>query len=192
VPEGVPARSSRHASSSSDISVAKEEAVPRITVNVDGVPREDDVEPRVLLVHYLREQAGKVGTTVGCDTSNCGSCTVLLDGQSVKSCTVLAVQADGRDVTTIEGLAGADGALHPVQQAFHECHALQCGFCTPGMIMAAVDLLSNNPDPTEEEIRLGLEGNLCRCTGYQNIVKAVQQAAKTTADAGQAREEVPV
>jgi carbon-monoxide dehydrogenase small subunit len=191
VPEGVPARSSRHASSSSDLSVAKEEAVPRITVNVDGVPRDDDVEPRVLLVHYLREQAGKVGTVVGCDTSNCGSCTVLLDGQSVKSCTVLAVQADGRDVTTIEGLAGAEGALHPVQQAFHECHALQCGFCTPGMIMAAVDLLSNNPDPTEEEIRLGLEGNLCRCTGYQNIVKAVQQAATTTADAGQAREEVP-
>jgi aerobic carbon-monoxide dehydrogenase small subunit len=165
--------------------------VPRITVRVDGVPHEDDVEPRVLLVHYLRDRAGKVGTVVGCDTSNCGSCTVLLDGQSVKSCTVLAVQADGREVTTIEGLAGADGALHPVQQAFHECHALQCGFCTPGMIMAAVDLLSNNPDPSEEEIRLGLEGNLCRCTGYQNIVKAVQQAAQTTTDAGQARNEVP-
>jgi carbon-monoxide dehydrogenase small subunit len=162
--------------------------VPRITVSVDGVQREDDVEPRVLLVHYLRDRAGKVGTVVGCDTSNCGACTVLLDGQSVKSCAVLAVQADGREVTTIEGLADADGALHPMQQAFHECHAVQCGFCTPGMIMAAVDLLANNPDPSEDEIREGLEGNLCRCTGYQNIVRAVQRAAKTTT---RPREEVP-
>jgi carbon-monoxide dehydrogenase small subunit len=128
---------------------------------------------------------------VGCDTSNCGACTVLLDGQSVKSCSVLAVQADGCEVTTIEGIGADDGALHPVQQAFHECHALQCGFCTPGMVIAAVDLLTNNPDPTETEIRAGLEGNLCRCTGYQNIVRAVQVAAKASTDAAQAREEVP-
>jgi len=167
--------------------------VARISLTVDGVRHEDDVEPRVLLVHYLRDRAGKVGTVVGCDTSNCGSCTVLLDGMSVKSCSVLAVQADGCEITTVEGLAGDDGALHPMQQAFHECHALQCGFCTPGMIMAAVDLLSNNPDPSETEIREGLEGNLCRCTGYQNIVRAVAQAAKAGAPegAGASREEVP-
>jgi aerobic carbon-monoxide dehydrogenase small subunit len=165
--------------------------VARFSITIDGNQFEDDVEPRVLLVHYLRDRAGKVGTVVGCDTSNCGACTVLLDGQSVKSCAVLAVQADGREITTIEGLAGPDGALHPVQQAFHECHGLQCGFCTPGMIMAAVDLLADNPDPTEEEIRDGLEGNLCRCTGYQNIVSAVQVAAKATTDAAQSREEVP-
>ena len=148
----------------------------RIEVKVDGVSYTDDVEPRTLLVHYLREQLGKVGTVVGCDTSNCGACTVDLDGRSVKSCTVLAVQADGSDVTTIEGLGDGD-ALDPMQQAFRENHALQCGFCTPGMIMAARDLLRNNPNPSEEEIREGIEGNLCRCTGYQNIVKAVQAAA---------------
>jgi len=149
----------------------------RISVTVDGVRYQDDVEPRTLLVHYLRERLGKTGTVVGCDTSNCGACTVHLDGRSVKSCAVLAVQADGSSVTTIEGLA-ADGDLHPVQQAFHECHALQCGFCTPGMIMQAVDLLNDNPDPSETEIREGIEGNLCRCTGYQNIVRAVQAAAQ--------------
>jgi carbon-monoxide dehydrogenase small subunit len=148
----------------------------RISVNVDGVSYADDVEPRTLLVHYLREQVGKTGTVVGCDTSNCGSCTVHLDGRSVKSCTVLAVQADGHHVTTIEGLA-EDGRLHPMQQAFHENHALQCGYCTPGMIMQSIDLLNDNPSPTEEQVRDGLEGNLCRCTGYQNIVKAVLAAA---------------
>jgi len=147
----------------------------KITVTVDGVRYTDDVEPRTLLVHYLREQLGKTGTVVGCDTSNCGSCTVHLNGRSVKSCSVLAVQADGADVTTIEGLA--NGSLHPVQQAFHDCHALQCGFCTPGMIMQAVDLLAEEPHPSEQQIREGIEGNLCRCTGYQNIVKAIQQAA---------------
>ncbi len=148
----------------------------RITVTVDGVAYEDDVEPRLLLVHYLRERLGKVGTVVGCDTSNCGACTVLLDDKSVKSCTVLAVQADGGAVTTIEGLS-TDGTLHPVQQAFHEAHALQCGYCTPGMIMAVVDLLSENSRPSVEEIKDGIEGNLCRCTGYQNIIKAVQAAS---------------
>ena len=147
-----------------------------ISVSVDGVTYRDDVEPRTLLVHYLREQLGKVGTLVGCDTSNCGACTVELDGRSVKSCTVLAVQADGGTVTTIEGLA-SDGQLAPMQQAFHDNHALQCGYCTPGMIMASRDLLKNNPHPSEEEIREGIEGNLCRCTGYQTIVRAVQQAA---------------
>ncbi len=148
----------------------------RISVQVDGVQYTDDVEPRMLLVHYLRETLGKTGTLVGCDTSNCGACTVHLDGKSVKSCNMLAVQADGHEVTTVEGLA-KDGQLHPMQQAFHDQHALQCGYCTPGMIMASVDLLNNNAHPSEEEIRVGLEGNLCRCTGYQNIVKAVQQAA---------------
>ncbi len=148
----------------------------RITVSVDGVQYQDDVEPRTLLVHYLREQLGKTGTVVGCDTSNCGACTVHLNGRSVKSCSVLAVQADGGEVTTIEGLSDGD-TLHPVQQAFHECHALQCGYCTPGMIMQAVDLLNSNPHPDEAEIREGIEGNLCRCTGYQNIVRAIEQAA---------------
>jgi aerobic carbon-monoxide dehydrogenase small subunit len=151
--------------------------VPRISITVDGVTTEDDVEARTLLVHHLRDRLGKVGTVVGCDTSNCGACTVLLDGVSVKSCSVLAVQADGSAVTTVEGLAAADGTLHPMQQAFHDSHALQCGFCTPGMLMASIDLLNNNPDPTEDELREGLEGNLCRCTGYQNIVKAVLAAA---------------
>ena len=154
--------------------------MPRISVNVDGVQHEHDVEPRTLLVHYLRDRLGKTGTVVGCDTSNCGSCTVLMDGASVKSCTVLAVQSDGTAITTIQGLSSGDG-LHPVQQAFHDQHGLQCGFCTPGMIMAAVDLLSNNPAPSDEEIREGLEGNLCRCTGYENIVRAVRQAATTQA-----------
>jgi aerobic carbon-monoxide dehydrogenase small subunit len=148
----------------------------QIHVNVDGVAYSDDVEPRMLLVQYLREVLGKTGTVVGCDTSNCGACTVHLDGRSVKSCSLLAVQADGHEVTTIEGLA-SNGELHPVQQAFHDTHALQCGFCTPGMIMQSVDLLAENPNPSETEIREGLEGNLCRCTGYQNIVRAVQQAA---------------
>jgi aerobic carbon-monoxide dehydrogenase small subunit len=148
----------------------------RVTVSVDGVQYTDEVEPRMLLVQYLRESLGKTGTVIGCDTSNCGACTVHLDGASVKSCAVLAVQADGREVTTIEGLADGD-QLHPMQAAFHEHHALQCGFCTPGMIMAACALLAQNPAPTEDEVRHGLEGNLCRCTGYQNIVKAVQAAA---------------
>jgi carbon-monoxide dehydrogenase small subunit len=145
-------------------------------MTVNRARREAEVEPRELLVYFLRETLGLTGTTVGCDTSSCGACTVLLDGESVKSCTLLAVQADGREVTTIEGLA-QNGALHPVQQAFHEQHALQCGFCTPGMVLATVSLLAENPDPGEDEIRLALEGNLCRCTGYHNIVKAVQAAA---------------
>jgi aerobic carbon-monoxide dehydrogenase small subunit len=149
----------------------------RISVKVDGVAYTDEVEPRTLLVHYLREQLGKVGTVVGCDTSNCGACTVDVDGRAVKSCSLFAVQADGCEVTTIEGLAAADGTLNPVQRAFHESHALQCGFCTPGMIMAVRDLLRDNPNPSEDEIREGIEGNLCRCTGYQNIVKAAQAAA---------------
>jgi aerobic carbon-monoxide dehydrogenase small subunit len=156
----------------------------RINVNVDGISYADEVEPRTLLVHYLREQLGKVGTVVGCDTSNCGACTVSLDGQSVKSCTVLAVQADGGDITTVEGLAGDDGTLNPVQQAFHDHHALQCGYCTPGMMMAARDLLQHNPNPSESEIREGIEGNLCRCTGYQNIVRAVQAAASSMSPTG--------
>jgi carbon-monoxide dehydrogenase small subunit len=147
-----------------------------IAVTVDGVEYTDDVEPRTLLVYYLREQLGKTGTVVGCDTSNCGACTVLLDGHSVKSCSVLAVQVDGATVDTIQGLA-TNGELHPMQRAFHENHALQCGFCTPGMIMQSIDLLNENPSPTETEVREGLEGNLCRCTGYQNIVKAVLAAA---------------
>ncbi len=156
----------------------------RISLTVDGQQVADDVEPRMLLVQYLREKLGKTGTVIGCDTSNCGACTVHLDGTSVKSCNVLAVQADGGEVTTIEGLAGDDGALHPVQEAFRECHGLQCGFCTPGMIMQAVDLLRENPSPSEEAIRLGLEGNLCRCTGYHNIVRAVQHAAQAGSGEG--------
>jgi len=155
----------------------------QITVKVDGVSLSDEVEPRLLLVHYLRDVRGKVGTVVGCDTSNCGACTVLLDGASVKSCSVLAVQADGSEVLTVEGLAGTvQSDLHPVQAAFRECHGLQCGYCTPGMIMASVDLLNNNPNPSEQEIREGIEGNLCRCTGYQNIVRAVQTAAAAMAN----------
>ncbi|HEU0292800.1 MAG TPA: (2Fe-2S)-binding protein [Anaerolineales bacterium] len=149
-----------------------------VSITVNGVEYEKEVEPRLLLAHFLREELGLTGTNIGCDTSQCGSCTVLMDGVAVKSCTVLAVQADGSSVTTIEGLA-SNGDLHPVQNAFWEKHGLQCGFCTPGMIITVVDLLNNNPHPTEEEIRHGLEGNLCRCTGYQNIVKAVQAAAET-------------
>jgi carbon-monoxide dehydrogenase small subunit len=150
--------------------------VRRIAVTVNGERREAEVEPRQLLVYFLREQLELMGTNVGCDTSSCGTCTVLLGGESVKSCTVLAVQADGGKVTTIEGLA-QNGELHPVQRAFHEHHALQCGYCTPGMVMAAVSLLGEQPSPSEADIRLALEGNLCRCTGYHNIVKAVQAIA---------------
>ena len=148
----------------------------KIALTVNGSRHDVEAEPRELLAYFLRNQLGLKGTNVGCDTSSCGACTVLLDGVSVKSCTVLAVQADGREVTTIEGLADGD-ELHPVQQAFHERHALQCGFCTPGFVMASVSLLRENPDPSEEEIRGALEGNLCRCTGYHNIIRAVQAAA---------------
>jgi carbon-monoxide dehydrogenase small subunit len=148
-----------------------------ITVTVNGSARRSDVEPRRLLVHHLRDDLGLTGTNVGCDTSSCGACTVLVDGESVKSCTMLAVQADGLDVTTIEGLA--DGAvMHPVQAAFQQHHGLQCGYCTPGMVMAAVSLLAEQPEPTEQDVREGIEGNLCRCTGYHNIVKAVLSAAE--------------
>jgi aerobic carbon-monoxide dehydrogenase small subunit len=147
-----------------------------IQLEVNGKSVEKSVEPRLLLVHFLRENLGLTGTKVGCDTSQCGSCTVLLDGQAVKACTLLAVQADGSSVTTIEGVA--NGTYHPMQQAFWDSHGLQCGFCTPGMIISAIDLLNQNPNPSEEEIREGLEGNLCRCTGYHNIVKAVQNAAE--------------
>ncbi|HEV8459237.1 MAG TPA: (2Fe-2S)-binding protein [Gaiellaceae bacterium] len=151
----------------------------KITVTVNGERHEAEVEPRELLAYFLRNELGLKGTNVGCDTSSCGACTVLLDGISVKSCTVLAVQADGSAVTTIEGLA-SNGDLHPVQQAFHEMHGLQCGYCTPGFVMATVGLLQENPHPTEDEIRHGLEGNLCRCTGYHNIVRAVQAAAEAS------------
>ena len=148
----------------------------RIAVTVNGVEREAEVEPRELLVYFLREHLGLTGTTVGCDTTTCGACTVLLDGKSVKSCTVLAVQADGREVGTIEALA-RDGDLHPLQEAFHVHHALQCGYCTPGMIMAALSLIEENGELSEADIRIGLEGNICRCTGYHNIVRAIQTAA---------------
>ncbi len=151
-----------------------------ITVTVNGRAQSHDVEPRTLLVHYLRETLGLTGTNVGCDTTSCGACTVHLDGESVKSCTVLAVQADGHEVTTIEGLASG-GEMHPMQQAFMENHGLQCGFCTPGMVMASISLLDENPHPTEDEVRTGLEGNLCRCTGYHNIVRSVLSAAEATA-----------
>jgi carbon-monoxide dehydrogenase small subunit len=150
----------------------------KVTVTVNGNPVTAEVPDRTLLVHFVREQAGLTASNVGCDTSSCGACTVLLDGQSVKSCTVLAAQADGCAVTTVEGLASPDGELHPVQRAFRQEHGLQCGFCTPGMVMAAVSLLAENPSPTEAEVRLGLEGNLCRCTGYHNIVRAILAASK--------------
>jgi carbon-monoxide dehydrogenase small subunit len=150
--------------------------VTNVSVTVNGVAREADVEPRTLLVYFLRETLGLTGTNVGCDTSSCGSCTVLLDGESVKSCTLLAAQADGREVTTIEGLA-SNGQMHPIQEAFRRSHGLQCGFCTPGMVMAAASYLQENPSPTEEEVRHSLEGNLCRCTGYHNIVQAILDAA---------------
>jgi carbon-monoxide dehydrogenase small subunit len=148
----------------------------RVSFAVNGVPHELDLEPRELLVYVLRDRLGLTGTNVGCDTSSCGACTVLANGEAVKSCTVLGVQADGLELTTIEGLA-TNGDLHPMQQAFHEQHGLQCGYCTPGMVLAAVSLLAETPNPSEEEIRLALEGNLCRCTGYQNIVEAVRSAA---------------
>jgi len=151
-----------------------------VQMTVNGQAHEDTVEPRLLLVHYLRDKLGLTGTHVGCDTTNCGACTVHLNGDAVKSCTVLAVQADGAEVTTIEGLADGD-QLHPMQEAFWNKHGLQCGYCTPGMIMAATDLLKRNPNPSEEEVRHGLEGNLCRCTGYHNIVQAVLEAAKAPA-----------
>ena len=156
---------------------------------VNGQAHDLEVEPRLLLVHALRDELGLTGTHVGCDTSNCGACTVHLDGQAVKSCTVLAVQADGADVTTIEGI-GTPDALHPVQEAFWENHGLQCGYCTPGMIMAGADLLKRNPDPSEQEVRKALEGNLCRCTGYHNIVKAILDAAKE-GDTGKVEEPEP-
>jgi len=148
----------------------------QVTITVNGTTHTNEVEPRLLLVHYLRDVLDLTGTHVGCDTSQCGACTIQMNGDAVKSCTVLAVQADGADIMTIEGLA-KDGELHPIQEGFWEMHGLQCGFCTPGMIMTSVNLLKNNPHPSEAEIRHGLEGNLCRCTGYQNIVKAVQWAA---------------
>jgi aerobic carbon-monoxide dehydrogenase small subunit len=156
--------------------------VARVSVTVNGVAREAEVEPRTLLVYFLREALGLTGTNVGCDTSSCGSCTVLLDGESVKSCTLLAVQAEGREVTTIEGIAD-DGQMHPIQDAFHRNHGLQCGYCTPGMIMAAASFLQENPNPTDEQVRESLEGNLCRCTGYQNIVKSILDAAGTMSGA---------
>ncbi|MBC95672.1 carbon monoxide dehydrogenase [bacterium] len=149
-----------------------------VTLNINGVEQAHDVEPRTLLVQYIRESAGLTGTNIGCDTSSCGACTVHLNGESVKSCTVLAAQVDGMEITTIEGLAQADGTLHPMQQAFHECHALQCGYCTPGMVMACVSLVEENQNLTENEVREGLEGNLCRCTGYHNIVKAVLEVSE--------------
>lgn len=152
-----------------------------VNIHVNGTPQQHEVEPRLLLVHFLREVCGLTGTHVGCETSLCGACTVLLNGQAVKSCTVLAVQADGCEVTTIEGLAH-NGKLHPVQQGFWECHGLQCGYCTPGMILAGVQLLQQNPTPTREQIRHGLEGNLCRCTGYSHIIDAIEWAAQRLDD----------
>ncbi len=157
----------------------------QVTITVNGEQRTDEVEPRLLLAHYLREVCGLRATNIGCDTTSCGACTVIVDGLSVKSCTVLAAQADGAEVTTLEGLSAADGELHPVQAAFREEHGLQCGFCTPGMVMASIGLLADNPDPTDREVREGLEGNLCRCTGYHNIVRAVRTAAQAGAAAGQ-------
>jgi carbon-monoxide dehydrogenase small subunit len=149
----------------------------KIGLRINGVDHQDEIEPRLLLVHYIRDIVGLTGTNIGCDTSSCGACTVLVGGESVKSCTMLAAQADGAEITTIEGLARG-GELHPMQEAFRDNHALQCGYCTPGMVMAAVSLLAENPDPTEAEVREGLEGNLCRCTGYHNIVQAVLAAAR--------------
>ena len=151
-----------------------------VSIKINGVEQSHDVEPRMLLVQYIREVAGLTGTNIGCDTSSCGACTVHLNGESVKSCTGLAAQVNDMEVTTIEGLADNDGTLHPVQQAFHECHALQCGYCTPGMVMASVSMIEENPSMTEDDVREGLEGNLCRCTGYHNIVKAVLQASEVS------------
>jgi carbon-monoxide dehydrogenase small subunit len=152
----------------------------RISISINGVKHDADVEPRLLLVHFIRDLAGLTGTHIGCETSICGACTVLMDGKPVKCCAILAVQADGSEITTIEGLAD-EGRLHPIQEGFWECHGLQCGYCTPGMIMSAYGLLQENPDPTEDEIRHGLEGNLCRCTGYQHIVDAVRHASRQMA-----------
>jgi carbon-monoxide dehydrogenase small subunit len=157
----------------------------KVTVTVNGQQRTDEVEPRLLLAHYLRDTCGLKATNIGCDTTSCGACTVVVDGLTVKSCTVLAAQAEGSQVTTLEGLASPDGELHPMQKAFREEHGLQCGFCTPGMVMAAIGVLADNPDPSDREVREGLEGNLCRCTGYHNIVRAVQSAAKAGPAAGQ-------
>jgi len=157
----------------------------QVTVTVNGQQRTDDVEPRLLLAHYLRETCGLKATNIGCDTTSCGACTVIVDGLSVKSCTVLTPSVEGSSVTTLEGLAGPDGELHPMQAAFREEHGLQCGFCTPGMVMAAIGVLADNPDPTDREVREGLEGNLCRCTGYHNIVRAVRTAAQAGPAAGQ-------
>jgi carbon-monoxide dehydrogenase small subunit len=164
-------------------SAKKEAPVTNVSVTVNGAMREADVEPRTLLVYLLRETLGLTGTNVGCDTSSCGACTVLLDGESVKSCTLLAAQVDGREITTIEGLADGD-QLHPLQESFHRNHGLQCGYCTPGMLMAAASYLKENPSPNEDDVRLALEGNLCRCTGYQNIVKSILDAADSMAGAG--------
>src|SRR5439155_18261971 len=161
----------------------------RVSVSINGRSHEDDVEARLLLVHYLRDVVGLTGTHVGCDTSQCGACTILMDGKAVKSCTLFAVQADGHEIKTIEGMAAQDGTLHPIQQAFWDEHGLQCGYCTPGFIMAAAYLLEQNPSPTDDDIRKGLEGNLCRCTGYVNIVKAVATAARTMG--GSAAEPAP-
>ena len=163
----------------------------KVSVTINGKQREDEVEARLLLVHYIRDVAGLTGTHIGCDTSQCGACTVDMDGKAVKSCTLFAVQADGRQIKTIEGMAAADGTLHPIQQAFWDEHGLQCGYCTPGFIMAAAYLLEQNPNPTEDEIRKGLEGNLCRCTGYVNIIKAVQTAARTMSGAAAAPAAAP-
>jgi carbon-monoxide dehydrogenase small subunit len=157
----------------------------QVSITVNGRQRTDDVEPRLLLAHFLREVCGLKATNIGCDTTSCGACTVIVDGLSVKSCTVLAAQADGGQVTTLEGLAGPAGELHPMQTAFRAEHGLQCGFCTPGMVMAAIGVLADNPDPSDREVREGLEGNLCRCTGYHNIVRAVQAAAQAGPAAGQ-------
>jgi carbon-monoxide dehydrogenase small subunit len=157
----------------------------QVSMTVNGQQHSDEVEPRLLLAHYLRDVVGLKATNIGCDTTSCGACTVIVDGLSVKSCTLLAAQAEGAEVTTLEGLAGPDGELHPMQKAFREEHGLQCGFCTPGMVMAAIGVLADNPDPSDREVREGLEGNLCRCTGYHNIVRAVQSAAKAGPAAGQ-------
>src|SRR5262249_37167286 len=165
--------------------MAPQSSKTRVAMTVNGRQVSAEVEPRTLLIHFLREHLGLTGAHVGCDTTHCGACTVDLDGKSVKSCTVFAVQAEGGQVVTIEGMARADGSLHPLQQAFHEHHGLQCGFCTPGMIMRAHRLLQEKPNPTDEEIRWGISGNLCRCTGYQNIVKAIRAAAEVLAGGSQ-------
>ena len=157
----------------------------QVSITVNGEQRTDDVEPRLLLAHYLRDVCWLKATNIGCDTTSCGACTVIVDGLSVKSCTVMAVSTDGAEVTTLEGLAGPDGELHPMQAAFRQEHGLQCGFCTPGMVMAAIGVLADNPDPSDREVREGLEGNLCRCTGYHNIVRAVRTAAQAGPAAGQ-------